>query len=294
MNDKETLVVLKITQSYLSSSKGRGFNTANPSHIADFLDVVEKIWKKLADLEDPDCVPGPADIEQFLNGQDCRDPLNGSQRLELRMVALMCLLGPESCRFQPTDPEEPECGVAFGYIGVRTIPPESMRKELLGRVMHAGDSDNERIERLLEVVVAYGAGSWRVVDGGYPWRSRWPGAVLVIAEWIKGPLKDIDRWFRNISVPFYKDEAPAPNTLDWEDMIRSQAGLLVAIFCKPEIEIMIPANQSFQIGDTSGLSPPTLATGRLRMDTWTVSLFFFSSRRRHTRSCLVSWARRCV
>src|SRR2546428_5267915 len=123
MTDSEARAVQERVEGYLSSKEAYGLDVGNPLH-----------FELLVNRARPGLARVAAD--------------------DLRVVVVMCWLGPQSAG----------------------IPPIAMRNNLLGILRRFVSDERERLERGMGFAIAYGCGEWREVearDGSLG--ARWPG-----------------------------------------------------------------------------------------------------------------------
>src|SRR2546426_8953825 len=107
MTDSEARAVQERVEGYLSSKEAYGLDVGNPLH-----------FELLVSRARPGLARVAAD--------------------DLRVVVVMCWLGPQSAG----------------------IPPIAMRNNLLGILRRVVSDERERLERVLGFAIAYGCGEW--------------------------------------------------------------------------------------------------------------------------------------
>ncbi len=150
---------------------------------------------------------------------------------ELRLTVAMCWLGPP-----PTE----------------GIPPTSMREELQKVISEAVPDTQERLERVMEFVIAYGCGKWREVQSGFGgWRHRWQGAMRGLARALEPAVAQANRWLAQHVVGF-----PQTRHLAWSEHftedtgVWSDAWLLAARVTRPEQALQVHAQEILTIACT--------------------------------------------
>jgi len=142
MTDGEARAVQERVEDYLSSKEAYGLDVGNPLH-----------FELLVSRARPGLARVAAD--------------------DLRVVVVMCWLGPQSAG----------------------IPPIAMRNNLLGILRRVVSDERERLERVMEFAIAYGCGKWRQVQPGYgSWEQRWQGAVRGLVRALEPAVEQANRW----------------------------------------------------------------------------------------------------
>ena len=112
----------------------------------------------------------------------------------LRMVIAMSVLGPKSAN----------------------IPPQSLREELLAILRQFIPDEKMRLERIWDVTVAYGCGTWREqpdeTGSSQGWEQRWQGALDQLTILVFGWLKAMAAWLHfDVQLKGYAFQTPFPN-----------------------------------------------------------------------------------
>ena len=115
----------------------------------------------------------------------------------LQTTIAMCVLGPKSA----------------------SIPPESLRLELIDILRQFIPDEKTRLERIWDVTVAYGCGAWRELseEAGLneSWQQRWPVALEQLATPVFGWLKAMAAWLHfDIQLKGYAFQTPFPSRHD--------------------------------------------------------------------------------
>jgi hypothetical protein len=128
--------------------------------------------------------------------------------------------------------------VAMCWLGPRRagIPPASMREQIQELLRQHAPDEQTRIERVMEIVIAYGCGKWRQVRAGSGgWEQRWQGAMRGLVRALEPAIAQANRWLAAHVVGFPQERqnsfggASSGNTADWSD-----AWLLGTRFVCPE------------------------------------------------------------
>src|SRR5687768_1691522 len=129
MTDAAVQFVWEQVRLFLRGDTGRGFDVGKPSSFATMLDFVR--------------AQGQGKLASFAED-------------EFRLVAAICLLGPDTAG----------------------LPPSATRDLLIEIARRLESGETERLERVMELAIAFGCGWYRQVrpDGG-AWEQRWPDAV---------------------------------------------------------------------------------------------------------------------
>lgn len=152
MTDEEARVVCERVREYLEGLQGRGLDIGKSEHFEQLVNHVQA-GPELADVSEDD----------------------------MRVVAAMCLLGPENAG----------------------TPHATMREELLGILRLFEANLPARCERVMEFAIAYGCGKWRNPIKGYEgWEQQWEGAVRGLVRAIAPAVEESNRWLLRTVVGF--------------------------------------------------------------------------------------------
>src|SRR2546422_5579938 len=150
MTDGEARAVQERVEGYLSSKEAYGLDVGNPLH-----------FELLVNRARPELARVAAD--------------------DLRVVVVMCWLGPQSAG----------------------IPPIAMRSNLLGILRRVVSDERERLERGMEFAVAYGCGKWRQGQPGYgSWGQRGEGGGRGVVRAVETAGGQANRWLAEDNVGF--------------------------------------------------------------------------------------------
>ncbi|MGE0825532.1 MAG: RNA polymerase sigma factor [Candidatus Binatia bacterium] len=143
--------------------------------------------------------PDQSRLQLAAQAKHIRETLRLSDVAEdsLRVVITMSVLGPTSAH----------------------IPPASLREELVDILHQLIPDEKTRLERIWDVTVAYGCGTWRELpDEAVPshgWEQRWQAALDQLAVPVFGWLKAMAAWLHfDIQLKGYAFRTPFPR---WHD-----------------------------------------------------------------------------
>ena len=181
MTDGEARAVQERVEGYLSSKEAYGLDVGNPLH-----------FELLVNRARPELARVAAD--------------------DLRVVVVMCWLGPQSAG----------------------IPPIAMRNNLLGILRRVVSDERERLERVMEFAIAYGCGKWRQVQPGYgSWEQRWQGAVRGLVRALEPAVEQANRWLAEHVAGFPRDR-DIPQDENLPEDTWSDAWILATRLVRPE------------------------------------------------------------
>ena len=128
--------------------------------------------------------------------------------------------------------------VAMCWIGPRSAgdPPAAMRQDLRSILRRCVTDERERIDRVMEFVIAYGCGQWRDVQrGGGGWEHRWPGALRGLVRALEPAVAQTNRWLAEHVVRFPQNRAaPQDKNFPEDTAVWSDAWLLATRLVRPE------------------------------------------------------------
>jgi hypothetical protein len=138
---------------------------------------------------------------------------------DVHLVVAMCWLGP------------PSAG----------IPPTALRQELLNVLRRCVPDEFERLERVMEFVIAYGCGKWRQVKtGAGGWEQRWQGAMRGLVRALEPAVEQANRWLAGHVVGFPQERSVARAEGFPEDTaVWSDAWMLATRFVRPEHPLLL-------------------------------------------------------
>lgn len=165
-----------------------------------------------------------------LLGNAVRSVCSDVEEDELLLVTAMCWLGPL------------EAGP----------PPRALREELLTYLRQNENSAKERIERIMEFVIAYGCGKWRTIESGYGgWAQRWQGAVRGLVRALEPAVGQANRWLAEHVVGFPKDRHIPHDSQFIEDTATwSDAWMLANKFVRPADRLCLEEGETLTISCT--------------------------------------------
>lgn len=165
-----------------------------------------------------------------LLGNSARTVCPDAEEDELLLVTAMCWLGPLDAG----------------------PPPALLREELLHRLRQAEENAKERVERVMEFVIAYGCGKWRTVKAGYGgWAQRWQGAVRGLVRALEPAVGQTNRWLAEHVAGFPKDRSIPHNPQFIEDTPTwSDAWMLANKFARPEDRLSLEEDETLTISCT--------------------------------------------
>jgi hypothetical protein len=110
-------------------------------------------------------------------------------------------------------------------------------QEQIGELLrHYASREQTRLERAMEIVIAYGCGKWREPSSGSGgWEHRWQGAMRGLVRAMEPAVAQANRWLAAHVVGFPQERKGAPagvssaNITEWSD-----AWLLATRFVAPE------------------------------------------------------------
>lgn len=146
MTDAAVQFVWERVRLFLRGDTGRGFDVGKPRSFAILLDFVRaRSQGELASLAED----------------------------EFRLVAAICLLGPDAAG----------------------IPPSATRHHLIEIARRLEPGETKRLERVMELAIAFGCGWHRQVrpDGG-AWEQRWPDAVRALSRALEPAVTQARLW----------------------------------------------------------------------------------------------------
>jgi len=151
----------------------------------------------------------------------------GVEEDDLRIVTAMCWLGP----------------LAAGP------PPASLREDLLARLRQYVEDPQERVERAMEFVIAYGCGKWRTVATEYGgWEQRWQGALRGLVRALEPAVGQSNRWLAEHVAGFPKDRGVSRDPQFIEDTPTwSDAWMLANKFVRPEDRLHLEEEETLTI-----------------------------------------------
>ena len=167
-------------------------------------------------------VGNPSHLAQLVN--HARAGFADMAEDELRMVVAMCWLGPQAAG----------------------IPPAAMRHDLRSILHRCVTDERERVDRVIEFVIAYGCGQWRNVQlGGGGWEHRWHGALRGLVRALEPAVAQANRWLAEHVVRFPQNRALSNDKNFSEDTaVWSDAWLLATRLVRPEHFLLLEEQES--------------------------------------------------
>ena len=143
---------------------------------------------------------------------------------DLRMVVAMCWLGPQSAG----------------------VPPADMRHDLHSILRRCVTDERERVDRIMEFVIAYGCGQWRNVQlGGGGWEHRWHGALRGVVRALEPAVAQANRWLAEHVVKFPQNRGvPHDKNFPEDTAVWSDAWLLATRLVRPEHSLYLEEQES--------------------------------------------------
>ena len=168
-------------------------------------------------------VGNPSHLEQLVN--HARVGFADVAEDDVRMVVAMCWLGPQSAG----------------------DPPAAMRDDLHSILRRCVTDERERIDRVMEFVIAYGCGQWRDVQrGGGGWEHRWPGALRGLVRALEPAVAQTNRWLAEHVVRFPQNRAtPQDKNFPEDTAVWSDAWLLATRLVRPEHSFHLEEQETF-------------------------------------------------
>lgn len=163
----------------------------------------------------------------------------------------------EHARTQVTDAPEEDLWltVAMFWLGPSSdaIPSAALREELENLLRQLVPDAHERLERVMEFVIAYGCGKWRTVAPGFGgWEQRWQGALRGLVRALEPAVGQSNRWLAEYVTGFSRDRRVAYDINFTEDTaVWSDAWLLANQFVRPEAELRLEAEETLVITSTA-------------------------------------------
>jgi len=163
-------------------------------HDADVQRIQKIILRSVSSPDGPTRDQSPVPLA--LQAKYIREKLGLTDVAEdiLQAVIALCVLGPTSAN----------------------IPPQPLREELLVILRQLIPDEKTRLERIWDVTVAYGCGTWRdLSDGKAPsqgWEQQWQGALDQLSVLVFGWLKAMAAWLHfDVQLKGYAFHVPFPS-----------------------------------------------------------------------------------
>ena len=143
---------------------------------------------------------------------------------DVRMVVAMCWLGPQAAG----------------------VPPPAMRHDLRNILRRCVTNERERVDRVMEFVIAYGCGQWRNVPlGGGGWEHRWHGALRGLVRALEPAVAQANRWLAEHVVKFPQNRGiPNDKNFPEDTAVWSDAWLLATRLVRPEHSLHLEEQES--------------------------------------------------
>ncbi|MBI3247851.1 MAG: hypothetical protein HYZ50_15210 [Deltaproteobacteria bacterium] len=159
----------------------------------------------------------------------------------------------------PGDDLELRVGTALCLLGPGGLPPLALHKDLLRQVRKAFTTPGEQQERLMEIVLCYGAlPEWRRVPVPNAWAKAWPDAVRMLGRAVEPSLYEANRWLAHL--PGF----PPDRHLLLGNPLWSEANSLALALINPERSIWIEPGESWVLScedDVGAATTRILQTG---------------------------------
>jgi hypothetical protein len=108
--------------------------------------------------------------------------------------------------------------IAMSVLGPQSagIPPQPLHDELLAILRQFLPDEKIRLERVWDVTIAYGCGTWRELPNqttsSQGWEQQWQGAMDQLATHVFGWLKAMAAWLHfDVQLKGYAFQTPFPN-----------------------------------------------------------------------------------
>jgi hypothetical protein len=184
-------------------------------------------------------------VTSFLDGQDGRglDVGNPSHFAQL--------VGHAGAGFVDIAEDDMRMVVAMCWIGPHSAgdPPTPMRHDLRSILRRCVTDERERIDRVMEFVIAYGCGRWRDVQpGGGGWEHRWPGALRGLVRALEPAVAQTNRWLAEHVVRFPQNRGvPQDKNFPEDTAVWSDAWLLATRLVRPEYCFSLEEQESLSL-----------------------------------------------
>ena len=129
-----------------------------------------------------------------------------------------------------------------------------MREQIQELLRQYTPHEHARVERVMEVVIAYGCGKWRRVPPGTGgWEHRWQGAMRGLVRAMEPGVAQASRWLATHVVGFPQERqisqvgTSSGHTADWSD-----AWLLGTRFVSPEKAFVLQDGEELTLECTTG------------------------------------------
>lgn len=181
-------------------------------------------------------------VTSFLDNQDSRGLDVGNPSHLTRLV--------DHVRAEFSDMAEDDLRmvVAMCWLGPRTagVPPAAMRHDLCSILRRCVNDERERVDRVMEFVIAYGCGQWRKVQlGGGGWEHRWHGALRGLVRALEPAVAQANRWLAEHVVKFPQNrDASHDKNFPEDTAVWSDAWLLATRLVRPEHSIYLEEQES--------------------------------------------------
>lgn len=199
MTDDQAAMVRQAVEQYLRSSQGQEFDIGS-----DRFDQLVNYVRQYVGASGPDRPPVR---------RGSRGSAPGFEEDDLRMVVAMCVLGPGSASDVIRRQDDTDDATVLEtpiYYGTLSIPPAAMRDELLAILRQSVPDQRNRLDRVMEFVIAYGCGKRRAVQQGiYHWEMRWQGAIGALARVMIGAVRQANTWLKNHVVGYPEGRSDA-------------------------------------------------------------------------------------
>lgn len=144
---------------------------------------------------------------------------------------------------------------AMCWLGPRRAgpPPMAMRRQAHELLRQYAPHEATRLERVMEIVIAYGCGKWRQARvGAGGWEQRWQGAMRGLVRAMEPAVAQANRWLSAHVVGYPSERSGAPvgaapeRTAEWSD-----AWMLATRFICPERVLTIHEHEILTVECTT-------------------------------------------